>query len=97
MYQNKICGFYIFNIISFTAGFQNCEKASIHSTNNPHNYVIGSGMWKLMCSFSQLFFCIYKLRNGTKSAIEFHNRRSVHISIILSNLIFFFKSSEIML
>ena len=63
---NKICWFYIFNIISFTAGFQNFEKTSIHSTNNPHNYVIGSGTWILMCSFSQLFFCIYQLRIGTK-------------------------------
>jgi hypothetical protein len=26
-------------------GFQNFEKASIHSTNNPHNYVVGSGTW----------------------------------------------------
>jgi hypothetical protein len=85
LYQNKICWFYIFNI-SFTAGFQNFEKASIHSTNNPHNYVIGSGTWILMCSFSQLFFCIYQLRIGTKSALEFHNHRSVHISVILSNL-----------
>jgi hypothetical protein len=51
LYQNKICWFYIFNI-SFTAGFQNFEKASIHSTNNPHNYVIGCGTWILMCLFS---------------------------------------------
>ena len=94
---NKICWFYIFNIISFSTGFQNFEKASIHSTNNPHNYVIGSGTWILMCSFSQLFFCIYQLRIGTKSAFEFHNHRSVQISVILSNFKIFKKSSEIIL
>jgi hypothetical protein len=42
-----------------------------------------------MCSFSQLFFGINQLRIGTKSAFEFHNHRSVHISVILSNLNFF--------
>jgi hypothetical protein len=32
------------------------------------------------------FFYIYQLRIGTKSAFEFHNHRSVQISVILSNL-----------
>jgi hypothetical protein len=73
-------------ILYFQHGFQNFKKASIHSTNNPHNYVIGSGTWILMCSFSQYFFCIYQLKIGTKSAFEFHNHRSVYISVILSNL-----------
>jgi hypothetical protein len=45
--------------------------------NNPHYYVIVSGTWILMCSFSQFFFCIYQLRIGTKSVFEFHNYRSV--------------------
>ena len=39
-----------------------------------------------MCSFSKLFFYIYQLRIGTKSAFEFHYYRSVQISVILSNL-----------
>jgi len=36
--------------------------------------------------FSIIFLYIYQLRIGTKSAFEFHNHRSVHISVILSNL-----------
>jgi hypothetical protein len=36
--------------------------------------------------FFVLFFCIYQLRIGTKLAFEFHNHRSVHISVTLSNL-----------
>jgi hypothetical protein len=43
-------------------------------------------MWILTCSFSQLFFCIYQLRIGTKTAFVFHNHWSVQISVISSNL-----------
>ena len=93
---NKICWYIIFNVISFT-GFQNFEKASKHYINEPYNYVNRSGTCILTCSFSQLFFCIYQLRIGTKSAFEFHNHRSVQISVILSNLKIFKKSSEIIL
>jgi hypothetical protein len=39
-----------------------------------------------MCSFSKLFFYIYQLRIGKKSAFESHYYRSVQISVILSNL-----------
>jgi hypothetical protein len=35
---------------------------------------------------SQLFLLQYQLRIGTKSAFEFHNYRSVQISVILLNL-----------
>jgi hypothetical protein len=54
-------------------------------------------MWILTCSFSQYIFFIYQLRIGTKSAFEFHNYRSVQISVIWSNFHIKTKPSEIIL
>jgi hypothetical protein len=69
--QNKICWFYIFNIISFT-GFQNFEKASIHL----NKWAVELCYRKLnvhinVFTFSFFFFYIYQLGIGTKSALNF--------------------------
>ena len=64
---------FIFSIYQFS-GYQNFEKASM-----PQNYVIGRVHFLI-------FFYIYQRRIGTKSPFEFHNYRSVQISVISSNL-----------
>ena len=75
LYQNKIHWFYIFNITSFT-GINTSRKLQY----------IRQMSCRITCSFSKLFYDIYQLRIETKSTFEFHNYRTVQISVILSNL-----------
>ena len=68
---------FFLNVV-FTLDIQlNPLSHSIHQTNESYNYVIRSGTWILTCPYSQIFFCIYQLKIGTKSVFEFHNYRSV--------------------
>ena len=93
LYPNKICWFYICTQIKFvdfifstwqvSLGFITSRK--LQYIRQMSRRITKSEMERL--HFLNFFFYLYQLyRIGTKSAFEFHNYRSVQISVILSNL-----------
>ena len=61
--------------------FNTLDKWAVELCNRKWNVDINVFIFSIF-----FFFYIYQLRIGTKSAFEFHNYRSVQISVILSNL-----------
>jgi hypothetical protein len=93
---------------SYIRGFCVCTKIKFHwvsklweSFNTLDKWAVElcNRQWNVDINvfIFSIFFYIYQLRIWTKSAFEFHNCRSVQISVILSNLKIKKKSSEVSL